>query len=145
MKDLFPILYARDLPRLIAFYRDVVGMNESFRFPDDGEPAFVTLSWGGGSLGLGTYDVTPGLEARDLRVPEAGRGFELCIYVPDVDATVARLQAAGIRILVPPVNQPWGERLAYVLDPEGNTVMLTAPDRGAAEDSRNAQEQERSR
>jgi lactoylglutathione lyase len=125
-KDVFPILYARDLPGLIRFYRDLVGMAESFRFPTEGDPAYVTLAWGGGSLGLGTYAATPGLEARDLRLPKEGRGFELCIYVPDVDAVVARLQAEGIGTLVAPVDQPWGERLAYVRDPEGNTIMLTA-------------------
>lgn len=125
-RDIFPIVYARDLPRVVRFYRDLVGMTESFRYPSEGEPVYVTLTWGAGSLGIGTYDVTPGLEARDLRLPSGGRGFELCIYVPDVDATVARLQADGATMLVAPVDQPWGERLAYVRDPEGNTVMLTA-------------------
>jgi lactoylglutathione lyase len=125
-RDIFPILYARNLPRSIWFYRDLLGMTESFRFPVEGEAAFVTLAWGGGSLGLGTYDVTPGLEARDLRLPKEGRGFELCVYVPDVDAVVARLEAEGVRTLVAPMDQPWGERLAYVQDPEGNTIMLTA-------------------
>ena len=124
-KDVFPILYARDLPGSIKFYRDLVGMTESFRFPQEGEPKYVTLSWGGGSLGIGTYDVTPGLEARDLRLPKEGRGFELCIYVPDVDSVLARLKAEGVRTLVEPTDQPWGERLAYVQDPEGNTIMLT--------------------
>jgi lactoylglutathione lyase len=125
-REIFPILYARDLPRLIGFYRDALGMTESFRYPTEGQPAYVTLAWGTASLGLGTYDVTAGLEARDLRIPSGGRGFELCIYVPDVDATAARLETAGGAMLVAPVDQPWGERLAYVRDPEGNTVMLTA-------------------
>lgn len=125
-REIFPILYARDLPGLVRFYRDLVGMTESFRYPAEGDPTFVTLTWGAGSLGLGTYDVTPGLEARDLRVPTAGRGFELCIYVADVDAIVERLTQDGIELLIAPVDQPWGERLAYVLDPEANTVMLTA-------------------
>ena len=39
---------------------------------------------------------------------------------------VERLRADGVKVLVAPVDQPWGERLAYVEDPEGNTVMLTA-------------------
>ena len=124
-KEVFPILYARDLPRLVRFYRDLIGMTESFRFPDEGDPAYVTLAWGAGSLGMGTYDVTPGLEARDLRPPREGRGFELCIYVDNVDLVVARLEAERVRVLVYPVDQPWGERLAYIQDPEGNTVMLT--------------------
>src|SRR5687768_5668100 len=112
-RDVFAILYARDLPRSIRFYRDLIGMTESFRFPAEGEPAYVTLAWGGASLGIGTYQVTPGLEARDLRLPTGGRGFELCIYVSDVDGVVARLKAEGVRTLVQPMDQPWGERLAY--------------------------------
>ena len=27
-------------------------------------------------------------------------------------------------VLLDPADQPWGERLAYVEDPEGNPVML---------------------
>src|SRR5262249_23303035 len=56
--------------------------------PRNATRAHSTLSDAGGgdgfmgaTLGLGTYDVTPGLEARDLRLPREGRGFELCIYV----------------------------------------------------------------
>ncbi|GAB4580417.1 MAG: VOC family protein [Anaerolineales bacterium] len=126
IRTLFPILYARDLPQALRFYRDLLGMSESYRFPDTGDPVFVTLRWGEAELGLGTYDPVEGLEGRKLKPPVDGRGFELCLYVEDVDATVLRLQHAGTPILIAPVNQPWGERLAYVEDPEGNAVMLTA-------------------
>lgn len=124
-EDVFAILYARDFPRVVRFYRDLIGMRETFRFPMEGEPSFVTVAWGAGSLGLGTYDATPGLEARDLRPPKEGRGFELCIAVPDVDVLLDRLKADGVEALIEPMDQPWGERLAYVKDPEGNTIMLT--------------------
>jgi lactoylglutathione lyase len=125
-RTLFPILYARDLPRLIRFYREVLGMSEAFRYPPEGDPAFVTLKHGSAEIGLGTYQPTPGLEGRPLIEPGPGRGFELCIYVLDVDETVAIAERAGVRTLVAPVEQPWGERLAYIQDPEGNTVMLCA-------------------
>jgi lactoylglutathione lyase len=42
-----------------------------------------------------------------------------------VDRTVAQLRCAGVPIIVEPVDQPWGERVAYVMDPDGNLVMLT--------------------
>lgn len=135
-RTLFPILYARDLGRTVRFYRDLLGMREQYRFPPEGEPVFVTLAWGNAEIGIGTYDPTPGLEGRPLVPPAAGRGFELCVYVPDVDVLVARLVTEGVELLVPPADQHWGERLAYVHDPEGNTVMLTArlpapvPERG---------------
>lgn len=125
-RTLFPILYARDLPRLTRFYRDLLGMAEAFRYPAEGEATFVTLKHGNAELGLGTYRQTPGLEGRPLIQPTAGRGFELCIYVPDVDEVVRRTERGGVRTLVAPADQPWGERLAYIRDPEGNTVMLCA-------------------
>lgn len=125
-RTLFPILYARDLERLHRFYRDVLGMAEAFRYPAEGAASFVTLKYGNAELGLGTYGQTPGLEGRPLIQPGAGRGFELCIYVPDVDEVVGRTEREGLPTLVAPVDQPWGERVAYVHDPEGNTVMLCA-------------------
>jgi uncharacterized glyoxalase superfamily protein PhnB len=32
----------------------------------------------------------------------------------------------GARLLVPPTDQPWGERLFYVEDPDGNPIQVTA-------------------
>jgi len=47
--------------------------------------------------------------------------------VDDVDATVARLQAAGFAITQPPSDAPWGVREAGVADPDGNGLTLNAP------------------
>ena len=51
--------------------------------------------------------------------------FELCIYADDVDRAAEELAAGGARILVPPADQPWGERLLYVEDPDGNPIQVT--------------------
>jgi lactoylglutathione lyase len=45
--------------------------------------------------------------------------------VDDVDAMVERLRAAAVPVVLEPVDQPWGERVAYVSDPDENLVMLT--------------------
>ena len=123
---LFPILYADDLPGAITFYRDLLGMKLAYQYPATGEPEYVTLNLGSSVLGIGSYAPVPGLEARDLRRPEGGRGFELCLQVDDVDSVIARLRSTGVAVLVEPADQVWGERVAYVVDPEGNTVMLAA-------------------
>jgi lactoylglutathione lyase len=39
---------------------------------------------------------------------------------------VAQLRTAGHAVLYEPANQPWGERMAYVADPDGNPVMICA-------------------
>ena len=66
------------------------------------------------------------LHGKALR-PASGHRVELCVYVQDVDRAFAELVAAGAPPVVEPCDQPWGERMAYVEDPDGNLVMLTAP------------------
>ena len=51
----------------------------------------------------------------------------MCIYADDVDGAIAMLREAGVPVLAEPIDQPWGERTAYVEDPDGNPVMITAP------------------
>ncbi len=124
----FPIVYCDDLPRTLVFYRDRLGFRVTFAFPEAGEPAFVALQLGQGAE-LALADVSdPGAEhvhGKTVR-PATGHGFELCVYSDDVDAAVAELRAAGVPVLSEPADQPWGERMAYVEDPEGNPVMLCA-------------------
>jgi len=50
--------------------------------------------------------------------------FSLWLYVDDCDATTERLRAAGVTIAQEPEDQPWGERVARVLDPDGNLVLI---------------------
>jgi lactoylglutathione lyase len=47
-------------------------------------------------------------------------------YVEDVDRTVSALRSGGTSLLREPRDMPWGERLAFVADPEGNVVTLAA-------------------
>jgi lactoylglutathione lyase len=115
------MLSATDLEASLRFYRDLLGGVEAYRFPED-DPAFVTLQYGDSELGIGVMGGAP-LHGRPQR-PASGHRIELCLYVDDVDATAAAAQDA---VVLEPVDQPWGERIAYIEDPDGNLVMLTAP------------------
>ncbi|WAS98005.1 VOC family protein [Nannocystis punicea] len=123
-KKLFPMVSAVDFERSLAFYGDQLGGRESYRFPPAGPPAFVALQFGGSELGIGRIDGSPALHGQPLR-PASGHRVELCVYVDDVDATLDRLAGAGAPIVLTPRDTPWGERIAYVADPDGNLVMLT--------------------
>jgi lactoylglutathione lyase len=59
--------------------------------------------------------------------PGPGPRHELFVYVEEVDTAVAGVPAAGGEVLKEPADMPWGERVAYVADPEGNVVSLAAP------------------
>ena len=43
IRSSFPILYVDDVPAAVRFYRDLLGFEEIYRFPDSGEPGYV---WG---------------------------------------------------------------------------------------------------
>jgi lactoylglutathione lyase len=53
--------------------------------------------------------------------------FEMFIYVDDVDKTVEELRRGGTHILREAEDMPWGERVGYVSDPDGNPVAVAAP------------------
>ena len=120
----FPVLYASDVERVAAFYA-ALGFEEHFRLPDErGNAGFIALHRESAELGV-TSEASP----RMLAGIEPGPGprHELFVYVADVDATFSELRDAGTATLREPADMPWGERLAFVRDPEGNVVTLAAP------------------
>lgn len=121
----FPIVYVDDVPASVRFYRDLLGFHETYRFPDSDEPGYVALELEDGKLGLSSADF-PGIHGKPQR-PVTGRPFELCVRVPDVDAFTGELRRAGVAVLAEPADQPWGERVAYVEDPDGNPVHIRGP------------------
>lgn len=120
----FPILAASDLARSAAVY-ERLGFVETYRYPSEGKPEFVALELDGASLGIA--EIAEPIHRRPLEATSGYRGFELCVYTTDVDAAVEALRAGGVPVLAEPADQPWGERLAYVEDPDGNPVHLTTP------------------
>jgi lactoylglutathione lyase len=55
-----------------------------------------------------------------------GPRFEMFVYVDDVDRLVTQLRQWA-PVLREPADMPWGERSAYVCDPNNNPVALAAP------------------
>ena len=122
-RRMFPMLSAADVQASLGFYAGLLGGTESYRFPED-DPVFVTLRLGESEIGIGGVTDAP-LHGRPQR-PAAGHRVELCVYVDDVDDAVGAARAAGVEVVTEPADQPWGERVAYVADPDGNLVLLTA-------------------
>ncbi len=120
------MLSVGDLARSRAMYEAALGGEKVYQFPPEGEPAFLTLRFGTTELGLGVLGDGTALHGRPMR-PATGHRMELCLDVEDVDAALGELQGLGLVVAMAPVDQPWGERAAYVEDPDGNLVMLVAP------------------
>ncbi len=118
----FPIVNCSDLIATRRFYVEVFGAEQVYQFPEDGDPAYLSLAVGGGhiALGVGTgpamYGETP--------LPATGHAVDVCVYVPDLDGVLAAAPDHGGRLVVPATDTPWGERVAYVQDPEGTMLLV---------------------
>src|SRR4051794_5376363 len=119
----FPILYVEDVRRATAFYSGVLGFEEAYRFPPGDDAGFVSLGSGPGRVALCTWAGATAVHGLPVG-PTEGHWGEVCVDVDDLDAVVARVRAAGLAVHLGPVEQPWGERMAIVADPDGNLVHL---------------------
>jgi lactoylglutathione lyase len=116
----FPVIFAKQVPMSVRFYESL-GFEAHFQLPAEGEPGYVGLRRGSYELAVVSSD-WPRQNYR-LAVSEGVR-FELFVYVEAVDALVQQLRAGDTPILREPQDMPWGERVAYVGDPDGNPIGL---------------------
>jgi catechol 2,3-dioxygenase-like lactoylglutathione lyase family enzyme len=136
MKDMDSILASYPIviiprERLAAtrqFYEQVLGMKLVF-----GSTWFVGLSHDGGgapTLALMAHDhpsSPPGPETFD------GKGVLLTFQVTDARSTCEQLRAAGVEIVHPLTDEPWGQRRFMIRDPAGTSidvVQQTEPEPG---------------
>jgi lactoylglutathione lyase len=113
----FPAIYVSDLQASLRFYEQL-GFDEDYRMPPGDDAGYIGLHHGDTRLGL----VKKEWPEQQLGIePGASPRFELWVYVDDVDVAVAEATAP---VLKEPEDMPWGERIAYLADPDGNPVPL---------------------
>ncbi len=124
MRRAFPVIYTRDVRGAVNFYEGLLGFQKQYQFPPDGEPGYVGLRRDEADLGI-VHESSP----QQMIGKSMGDGprFELFVYVDDVDASIESMRGAGVPVLREPEDMPWGERVAFVSDPDGNPVTLAAP------------------
>jgi lactoylglutathione lyase len=114
------ILIVEDLDRALGFYVDLLGLRLGHRSGD-----YAQLDTSTTRLALYTRSAmakTLGM-ALDPPAPSAP-GFEVGFKVADVDAAFSELIARGAQPVVPPTDRFWGQRTAYVRDPDGHLIEL---------------------
>jgi lactoylglutathione lyase len=120
-----PVLIVERMDASVRFYRDVLGGAAIYAFPSDGLPSYVTLRIGTFEIALS--DVTSSLPTNRSFRPAIGHRIQLCVNVDNVDDAIEALDAIGATVVMEPTNQPWGQRAAYVEDPDGNLVLVVGP------------------
>ena len=119
-----PYLMVAGAAQAIDFYVAAFGAQERYRMEmPGGGIGHAELSVHGAPVYLADApEDLPG----DLGAPQhlGGTSVLLHQYVDDVDAVVARAEAAGVTVLRPPEDQFYGDRAAVVQDPFGHQWSL---------------------
>ena len=113
-----PRLFCRDPAAQIEFCLTTFGAVELNRRPGpDGQVAHALITIGPAMLMIESE--WPQIPNR-APSPDGSSPVALYVYVEKVDDTVARARAAGATILMPPTDQFWGDRTAWIMDPAGH-------------------------
>lgn len=111
------MLYVKDLPRMRAFYSEMLGVK-----PSDGTWTGSWTEFDTGGLRLALHAIPPELASEiEISSPPRVRGqnpVKLVFEVDDVEQERARLEALGITM----VQRPWGSWDG--IDPEGNVFGI---------------------
>jgi lactoylglutathione lyase len=115
------VLVVSDLDRSERFWREVMGAEHQHT-----SGSYAQFRLGEVRLGLFEAEAMSETLGRPVSVPTNGSatGFELGFVVDDVDAVHDELVTAGATVVTPPGDRPWGQRTAYVADPDGYLIEL---------------------
>lgn len=135
VRGLTPLLAVFDMPRSVAFYRDVLG----FALVETSQPGdhfhWALLSHGGAQLMLNTaYEDGARPPAPDPARVAAHRDAAIFFGCPDLDAAYAHLRAHGVDA-EEPFTQSYGMRQLYLTDPDGYLLCFQTPAAGEAGDA----------
>jgi uncharacterized glyoxalase superfamily protein PhnB len=122
---LVPHLIVDGAARAIDWYRDVFGATLDVRYDaDDGRVGHAELTVSGSALFLA--DPYPEIGAHDPH-HVGGTPVGLNVTVSDVDDTHAAAVAAGAISERAPVDEPYGDRAATLVDPFGHRWFVRMP------------------
>jgi catechol 2,3-dioxygenase-like lactoylglutathione lyase family enzyme len=138
----------RDLDRSLRFYRDLLGMETVFEQEKQGgyleaivgypnaHARMAHLAFPGDSHRIELFEYLEPTPIGDAAEPRHVGITHVCLVVPDLPATYARLREAGVDFYSEPVPIDTGANAGgfglYLRDPDGITLELFQPPRRAA-------------
>ena len=124
-----------DLEKAVAFYRDIVGLEEQGRYERIGEGIQQVVGYDNAHLQIALMGVGGhNLELIQYLSPSSGQrpteersvlgATHLCIQVDDIEKTFQTLVNNGATKLNPPKELASGRTACYLQDPDGNWLEL---------------------
>lgn len=122
----YTIFYVDDVEATLQFFTAAFGLPQRFVTPegDYGELATgaTTLAFASTTLARSNLDAAGGFTPLDGQ--QAPPAVSVTLVTDDVAGTVEAGLAAGARRYVDPIDKPWGQTVAYLVDPNGILVEI---------------------
>jgi catechol 2,3-dioxygenase-like lactoylglutathione lyase family enzyme len=116
----YVVLVVEDVDRALGFYCGLLGLRLGHR-----SGPYAQLETGATRVALYERAAMAQTLGRELESPSPDApAFELGFKVDDCDAVYDEVVAAGAAPAVPPTDRSWGQRTAYVRDPDAHLVEL---------------------
>ncbi|MBO0887862.1 VOC family protein [Candidatus Bathyarchaeota archaeon] len=114
------VLVVHDLEKCLSFYRDILGLQLKTKeddfvylvFTNQAVPGVALLSIDSAAKNISETQIRP-------REKSVHRTY-FAVFLEDVDKEYESLKSKGVHFIKPPTTYPWGQRIAYFEDPEGN-------------------------
>jgi uncharacterized glyoxalase superfamily protein PhnB len=125
----YTIFYVDDVEETLAFYTSAFNFQRRLLTPegDYGEldTGSTTLAFASNTLAESNLSAAGGFSRLDPSVPPPA--VAITLLTADVSATVEAAVVAGARRYLDPIDKPWGQTVAYLLDPNGVLVEVATP------------------
>ncbi|KTR61540.1 glyoxalase [Exiguobacterium indicum] len=119
----YTILYVEDTARTLTFYRDVLGLSVKAE-----HGSYIEFETGQTTLAFNTREDVQQL-IPDYTIPsgKTQQTLEIGFITDDVPTLFKKVVEAGYATVLAPAQKPWGQVVAYVLDPDGHLIELCTP------------------
>lgn len=117
-------LRVKDIDRSLDFYVGRLGFKEMLRLDRDGKLWLLYLR----VTDTQYLELFPDGEGERAAEREAVGFNHICFEVPDIERTVAELDAAGVELIRPKIKAVDGNWQTWIEDPDGHRIELMQMD-----------------
>ena len=125
---IWPYLTVNDGKAAVAFYEKALGAVAERVMPAGDKLMHATMKVGDATFMLNDdFPEHCGGVVRAPKATGAATAVTMHLNVPDCDAAVAKMTAAGGAVVYPPMDAFWGDRYGTVVDPFGHQWSFATP------------------